>query len=371
MDAGLTSQSNRGTVILTFKCMESSQTHRHGGGRSHRGNRRSGARAQSAPSAEPPKRGESSRHKRASGYGGGRGKAASALCVAGALTGFCIELVIEMISVSREEPANLFFNGVAGLFVAAAFVLGVYAQMAQSRSWSRRVRRRLMIGLSMNVLTLVMVAANFAEKRTVNADQVRAVAAEIQAAGAPLPEDTALVQPGWYGELQADGVVVSVSSFPERSSTSRAFNRRVIRPVSYGTLTVVNLGRPEPVVIDTLQVGLVLDSGEEAESFAVKPLLRQVSQNHGLLLRLAEPQELAPGGMLRDIPVCREPEFAWERVRGVNLKISGRNVTVPGRMMTAEERQEALAKAVTPLPPAAPPAAPVTNLSAEAWFKDL
>ena len=148
------------------------------------------------------KRGESSRHKRASGYGGGRGKAASALCVAGALTGFCIELVIEMISVSREEPANLFFNCVAGLFVAAAFVLGVYAQMAQSRSWSRRVRRRLVIGMSVNVLTLVMVAANFAEKRTVNADQVRAVAAEIQAAGAPLPEDTALVQPGWYGELQ-------------------------------------------------------------------------------------------------------------------------------------------------------------------------
>ncbi len=70
------------------------------------------------------------------------------LCVAGALTGFCIELVIEMISVSREEPANLFFNGVAGLFVAAAFVLGVYAQMAQSRSWSRRVRRRLVIGMS-------------------------------------------------------------------------------------------------------------------------------------------------------------------------------------------------------------------------------
>lgn len=361
--------------------MSESQAHgKHGGSRSgqhshgsHKGNRRSGRAVQTC--AGKASEGVSGRVASARGGRGrgGAGKTASALCVMGAFLGFCVELVTELIAHSREEPANLFFNSLAALLVVAAFVAGGYAQMVQARQWSRRVRRRLVIGMAVNVFTLLMVAANFMEKGVAGGEQARAVAEEIRAVSAPpQPEDTALAQPGWYGEVRADGVVVSVLSFPERSFQSRSFNRRVIRPVSYGTLTVVNLGAAGPVALDTSQVGLVLDSGEEVGSLAVGPLLRQVSQNHALLLRLSEPQELAIGGMLTELPVCQEPGFAWGRVREVKVTVSGRVVTVPGRMMTADERQDALAKTVVlPPPPVAKNAAAVTNLSAEAWFKDL
>lgn len=283
-----------------------------------------------------------------------------------AFLAFCTALVMELIASSRQEAANPFFNSFAGLCAVASLGAGLYAQLVQFHHWSRRVRSRLQVGLTVAVLTLVLVAVNFYGKyMPAAADAPEAVLTG--AAGAPAgPEDRSLVKPGWYGELQRDGVLMVVSSFPENASESRQFSRRLSRPVSYATLSVINLGSPVPVVLRSVQVGLLLDSGEEVQSVAVKPLLSMEDSNRNLVRRLAEPQTLAAGAMAPDIPVCLEPDFQWERVRGVKVTLNSGAVVVPGRMMTAPEKRALLEKAT-----ASGNSPASTNLSAEAWFRDL
>ncbi len=283
-----------------------------------------------------------------------------------AFLAFGISLLAELVASTRHESVNPFVNAGAGLFTVAALGAGGYALIIQFYYWSQRVRRRLQVGLMIAVLTLLMETANFYERRPLSVGKGAEIATVKVASEPVAPEDPSLFKPGWYGELKKDGVLAVVSSFAENAAESRQFNRRVAKPVSYAVLSVVNLGCSSPVVLRSLQVGLLLDSGEEVQSLAVKPLLHPSGMNESLLKRLVEPQKLAIGVMVPDIPVCREPGFQWGRVRGVKVTFEAGTVTIPGRMMTAGEKRVLLEKATVPKPASA-----TTNLAAEAWFKDL
>ena len=306
------------------------------------------------------------RHRKIFGKGGGNGKTAAALCVMSAFLAFGVALITELVAYTRHESANPFFNAAACLLTVAALGAGSYALIVQFHYWSQRVRRRLQVGLTVAVLTLLMETANFYE-RSVPSVGNGPDTALVKKAGEPVvSEDQSLFKPGWYGELQQAGVMAVVSSFAENASESRQFSRRVAKPVSYAVLSVVNLGSSSPVVLRSLQVGLLLDSGEEVQSLVVKPLLHPSAGNESLFKRLVEPQTLAVGVMAPDIPVCREPGFQWERVRGVKVTFDTGTVTIPGRMMTAEEKRALLERTTV-----SKNASSTTNLAAEAWFKDL
>ena len=308
------------------------------------------------------------RHHRtgSSRHGSSIGKTVSAVCVMAAFLAVMIAVIMELIAHTRQEPSNSVFNLLTGLVALIAIGAGLYAQILQFHHWSLHVRRRLQVGLTVSVLTLVLVIANFHEKCVASAGGNPGIAAE-QKSGTRqvVPEDDSLFKSGWYGELQFDGVMAVISSFPENASESRQFNRRVAKPVSYATLSVINLGKAEPVFMQKAQVGLLLDSGEEVQSLAVKSLLRVAVGNESLFARLTEPLTLAVGAMAPDIPICQEPDFSWEHVRGVRIMFNSKTVTIPGRMMTAAEKR-ALADTVAPKANTSN-----TNLSAEAWFKDL
>jgi hypothetical protein len=280
-----------------------------------------------------------------------------------AFLAFGTALIAELVAHTRQEPANVFLSGFAALFALAALAAGGYAQTVQLRYWSRRARNRLLVGMPVAALTLAMATVNFYE-RQIPAERAPA---EPDAASAGTPDGSGKPEvfgPGWYGEGQENGVVAVVVSFAENAAESRAFNRFVNRPVSYATLTVINRGGPLPAVLKSVRVGLLLDSGEEAQSLDVKPLLHAADAE--LKRRLSEPRTLAAGAMLPDIPVCLDAGFRWERVQGVKVALDGRTLLVPGRMLTAEEKLVLLA-----VPAAAAKAASPTNLSTEAWFKDL
>ena len=294
------------------------------------------------------------------------GRNASVVCVMMAFIAFGIALIMELIAYTRHDVANPFFNSFAGLFAVMAVGAGVYAQVVQLQHWSRRVRHRLQVGLTAAFLTLLMVGLNLYQKYAPAPEEAQEGTLVGTARKGAGQEDRSLIKPGWYGETRQEGVLAVVSSFDENASESRQFSRRLKRPVSYATLSVINLGSPVPVVLQSLQAGLLLDSGEEVSSLDVKPLLHTTGGNEALLRRLVVPQTLAAGAMVPDIPVCQKPDFQWERVRGVKLTVSDRTVVVPGRMMTAEEKRVMLEKVTAPQAHSAS-----TNLSAEAWFKDL
>ncbi|HNX34497.1 MAG TPA: hypothetical protein PKM57_07710 [Kiritimatiellia bacterium] len=302
-----------------------------------------------------------------SGRRAGLGRTASVLCVMAAFLAFGVALIMELVAYTRREAANPFLNGVTGLFALAALGAGCYAQIVQFHHWSRRVRHRLQVGLTVTLLTLLLVVVNVYDKVTPPAGDAPAEPVAATTADAPAAqEDTSLVKPGWYGELQQDGVMAVLASFADNASESRQFSRRVTKPVSYATLSVINLGSPVPVVLRFLEVGLLLDTGEEVQSLAVKPLLHAAGGNESLARRLTAPQTLGTGAMLPDIPVCLAPGFRWERVRGVKLNLNARDVVIPGRMMTADEKRLLLEKTT-----ASKPSSVSSNVSAEAWFKDL
>lgn len=295
------------------------------------------------------------------------GKHAAAVCVLFAFLGLGCKIAVEFMAHLRTTSSSNLLTMLAGTLALAALGLGLYAQNAQRRLWSRRVHRRLVIGIPVAFLTLLTMVANVllpqAALRPSPPDEVTPSSARRPAKA----EDTALIKPGWYGELQQDGVLLVLTSFPENATESRQFNRRLLKPVSYATLSIINLGGAERAILNALEVALRLDSGETAHSLAVRPLLAaHHAANAALLERLAVPQEIAVGAMAADIPVCLAPAFPWDRVAAVSVTIGKRTFTVPGRMVTAEEKRAMIGKSASHQRSAS-----TTNRSAEAWFKNF
>ena len=278
-----------------------------------------------------------------------------------------IVLIAEIVSRANKDLPHPVFNILAAGSTLAALIIGGYAQVTQLHQWSRRVKRRLLIGMPVALLTALAVTSNFFAKYAPLGESAHQTSTR-DVACAPVPENADLIKPGWYGELQLDGLLLVVTAFEDNASEAIRFNRRLNKPVSYATASIINHGSPAPVVLQSLQAVLILDSGETLQSLAVKPLLEQKSEaNADLLRRLTEPQELVVGAMLPDLPICLEANFPWAHVTAVALRFSTRTVAVPGRMMTADEKRTLLDKSA---PPHATSAC-VTNTTAEAWFKNL
>jgi len=298
---------------------------------------------------------------------GASGKHAAAVCVLFAFLGLGCKIAVEFIDGEHPTSSASVLTMLAGTLTLAALGMGLYAQNTQRRLWSRRVRRRLLIGMPVAFLTLLTIVANVLFPHTF----LRRIALDQDPPPSQRPatsksEDTALIKPGWYGELQQEGVLLVVTSFPENATESRRFNRRLLQPVSYATLSIINLGGSERAVLNTLEVTLRLDSGQTAQSLAVKPLLSSHESNTALLKRLALPQEIAVGTMIPDIPICQTPEFSWDRVIAVTVALENRTFTIPGRMVSAEEKLALAEKSVKQHRSTS-----TTNRSAEAWFKNF
>ncbi len=294
------------------------------------------------------------------------GKHAAAACVLLAFLGLGCKLAVGFMAHLRTTSSSNLLTILAGTLTLAALGLGLYAQNAQRRLWSRRVRRRLVIGIPVAFLTLLTVVANVLFPQAALRPAAPDVATPSSAQHPAKTEDTALTKPGWYGELQQDGVLLVLTSFPENATESRQFNRRLLKPVSYATLSIINLGSAERPILNALEVALRLDSGETAQSLAVRPLLAHHAATAALLERLAVPQEIAVGAMAADIPVCLAPSFPWDRVTAVAVTLGKRTFTVPGRMVTAEEKRAMIEKSANHQRSAS-----TTNRSAEAWFKNF
>jgi len=298
------------------------------------------------------------------------GKTLSALCVCTAFLGLAVELANEFVAHENQTNTSTLCSIVSVVFGASAFALGTHALVEQRRRWSSRTRRRLLLGLPVAGLTLLSVAPNFWEapvsEKTPAAPSASSPTAPTAATNAVAGTDDSLAKPGWYGEYTQDGVVVAVSSFEPNAFESQRFNRRLRKPVSYATFTAINLGRATPVVLNNLRATLRLDSGETVQSLPIEPLLEENGEaNRPLLKRLAPPLKLGAGEMLPDVPICMASDFAWSRVTAVSLSLDGGEVAIPGRMMTAKEKNALLDKH------AGKRGGDRSQDSSEAWFKNL
>lgn len=294
------------------------------------------------------------------------GRRAASLCLTLALAGlFCI-VAGEAARHGREDAGAVGLNVAAGFATAASLVLGCIAVAAQRRHWSRRARNRLVFGLPIAMLSLLMLGVDAANRAPVRGGLEKAGPPH-SALSLPAPVRAApLFQAGWYGEARQDGLLLVVTAFHADSAESRSFNRALRKPVSYATLSVINLGSATPVVLKRAEVFLLLDSGETRPSLEVKPLLAPHSEHAALRKRLAVPREVTAGGMVADLPVCTERDFPWERVAAVLVSLNDRTCTIPGRLMTEKEKRALLEQNTERAATVS-----ATNRDAEAWFKHL
>ena len=205
-----------------------------------------------------------------------------------------------------------------------------------------------------------------ANAREKHAPPLKADTAPAAASSKSAAEDDAQPKPGWYGEAHTGGAVVVVTSFATDSAEARRFNRGLQRPVTYAALSLINVGSPAPVVLAQLQASLLLDTGETVPSFGIPELLsRGAGQNAEMRSRLVEPQAVAFGAMIPDLPVCTEANFSWARVAAVNIQLESGAVTVSGRVMTAQEKLDLLGNTRIQASP------DPQSRAAEAWYKDL
>lgn len=305
------------------------------------------------------------RHRGSSSPGGSAGKASSLVCLLFAGLGFAAVLVATVLSRSDPPPAHSGLNLFAGACAGVSLAAGVRAQLLQRRHWSRRVKRRLLVGAPAALCTLLAVLVTWRERLAPHAGPSLPAPA-LAAARDSQPEDDSLVKPGWYGETLANGVLLVVTAFEENAAESRRFNRGLFKPVSYATLSVINTGSSTPVTLRSPQVALLLETGERAVSLALRDLLSHGSGAHREVLeRLAEQQDVTVGGMIPDIPVCLDAPFDWSRVKAVEVVLGSGPVAVPGRLMTVAEKQASLFSGPSKR------SAATTNVTAEAWFKDL
>ena len=283
-----------------------------------------------------------------------------------AFLGLGTVVIAEIIARANNELTPPFFNILAGAASLAALAVGAYAQITQMHRWSRRVKRRLLVGLPVALLNAMMVTANFFDTYETPGNPASAPSSNRREVPPPPQEDNALVKPGWYGELQQEGLLLVVTSFGDNAAETKRFEKRLFKPVSYASLSLINLGSSVPIILQSLEVGLHMDSGEVVKSLPVKPLLEQKADTNTALLRLlTAPYTLAAGAMLPDIPVCQETNFPWARVTAVTVSLSSHDLTIPGRMMTAAEKQTMLEKTTANRKTSG------TNITAEAWFKNL
>lgn len=274
----------------------------------------------------------------------------SAVCVGLATIGLIVYLITMSIASVNNESLNKYFGVVAGGFSLLAFLTLFYAILLQIRARSRTVRNRILMSIVMIVIVGVsLLRAVDQELRKVvlptnEGDDVPGQTA-VQQPVVPeqpgiLPEDTSLYKPGWYGEKNDRGIQYVFTSFAENAKESRDFNKRLPRKVAYGVLSVVNRGN-YPVVIPELRAEFVMDSQNSVPSTPVRPLLAQLPElNRDILARMKEPLTIKPGEMFPDLPIChKNSDFPWAHVKALKLRVGLRDIYIPGRMVSASEKQ--------------------------------
>lgn len=288
-------------------------------------------------------------------------------CAVFALLGFGIELVNGFVAQPSGGKAHSLCVALVILFVAAAVATGVYAQLCQLRRWSRRANRRLWIGFPTAGITFIALLPNFLAVPPVpTISSTKTEQTAHKTTGHAVATDHALVKPGWYGELQQRNLLLVVSSYREDAEESRSFNARLFKPVSYATFSVINLGCPDPVRMEKLEVDVLLNSGKRITSLPIMPLLSQkASANEDLLTHLKLPKTLSTGEMLPDIPICLATDFSWTNVAAVIATVGACEMAIPGRVMTASEKKVFLGRTLTK------PSASNTGPSAETWYKGM
>ncbi|MBR4171631.1 MAG: hypothetical protein IKR48_08280, partial [Kiritimatiellae bacterium] len=248
-----------------------------------------------------------------------------------------------------------------GAFCLLSIVSGLYALVFQTHLHSHRVAKRLRIGFLL-AFALIGYIVYYMRARTdrwvydetkvtsestvpaadstspAKAD-ASATPSESQAGGGDLYQD------GWYGKVEHEGIQVVINGFSDQSPRTKEFNRRLKaeRPVSYAELTIIN-NTLHDLKVPTLVLEYARKDHSTGNSVRLHPLLHADAEKNRDLLRLvSEPATVsAGGGILASVPVAFFTPFEWQHIRFFRLQVNDQHLSIPGHLLSAQEKQDAL-----------------------------
>lgn len=247
-----------------------------------------------------------------------------------------------------------------GAFCLLSIVSGLYALVFQTHLHSHRVAKRLRIGFLL-AFALVGYIVYYMRARTdrwvydetkVSTESTTSTEASSPAAKSDsvTPSDSQgsgddLYQASWFGKVDHEGIQVVINGFSDQTAKAKEFNRRLStdRPVTYAELTIIN-NTLRDLKVPTLVLEYARKDHSTGNSLRLHPLLMADSDKNRELLRLVSEPTTVPagGGILAGVPVAFFSPFEWQHVRFFRLQVNEQHLSIPGHLLSAQEKQDAL-----------------------------
>ena len=201
-----------------------------------------------------------------------------------------------------------------------------------------RPAARMQLVAGTGVATAVLAAAGIATARGhADAQTQSEKTARVQAlANAGVQEFS-----GWVGRIADGGVVMFATQLDQQSPIGQMIAHTFARPVVPIVIGVDNRGGAAAISLDVTSVILELDDGSKRPLVDRKAILAsaQGPEREAVLAQHSGLYEIPAGGRLGNAIAFADPQAPLARTVAIDLVANGHAVRIPGRFMSAAEKQ--------------------------------
>jgi len=214
----------------------------------------------------------------------------------------------------------------------------------------RSILAPALIGVVFNSLIILTGIWTISAARSASARPV--TQAQLYQEGISSAEDF----PGWIGAAKLPGGAIVVGSLDDQSPAARRVLDELTTPCSVVTVTISNSNSASPLALDPASLRLLSTQGT-IDVLSPDDVLANIRQGESSPLhKLAAPQ-IVPAGERACVTICFIPRgIDLHQVAAVTIRLNGQKMTIPGRFLSAPEKQKKLqsVSAIQPAPPSVP-----------------
>ncbi|HTL29523.1 MAG TPA: hypothetical protein VL282_09880 [Tepidisphaeraceae bacterium] len=227
-----------------------------------------------------------------------------------------------------------------GLLILAGLVCGIIAIVGVIRTRRKGVLAPAIVGFLLNSVLIVVIVSSLmfvmgiARNRANSAQSAQAQTAKAQKVGMD-----AFMSSGWYGVAQLpNGGLVCFTEVPDDSALVADMKKNLAHPCYMAILSIRNPAGGSELSIEPADIIMQLDSGK-----TIRPINRReisdAKTERQAIEHFLGTRSISAGTDLNDGIVCVSPDTQMDHLRAVTVPLSTGDVTVVGRVYTADEKK--------------------------------
>ena len=240
-------------------------------------------------------------------------------------------------STTREaNPTMGIVIGVTNvLLILTGFVLAIVAFFGVKRYGTAGIIAPAIVGLIINMIVIAAIGMFFFSVR--RAVATRTTAARALAARPMTPfssPQSALRQTGWFGaSIEPGGVTITLASMQDGHADTRALRAALRSDASLIIIAIDNRKSATPAILETRNAQLVFSDGRNVTALDPAAVAQPVD-----VASLAPPFRVEAGGLVEGKILFIPPDLDLTKLQLIRLTLSGTQIEVPGRIITASEK---------------------------------